>query len=224
MLLTYFVALCFGYNSLIFWTAVGIFVYTFTSLSWTATVQIESSRVCLGWAFINASAFYTTASLLVNENEAGKSYVLPFLAGFTVITLLYRFSSYISYLLKLNDEKEDYSLWSIGKTKFNNCWFLIVIGIIFSICVLERELIELEKYTKQKEYEQAVWINIKDWHTETIDGNTIYIINCSRGNVGVYPAHHPKIRDINSRTQIKPIGSPYQKYGLNFFDRLEIKN
>lgn len=224
MIFAWFAGHFFDYDSFIFFFTAGIFVYTFISLYWIATVQIDSFRVCLGWSFINASVFYATASLLIKENEVGKSYVLSLFIGFFIIALLYRFSSYISYLLKLNNEKEDYSMWRNGKTKFNNCWFLIVLCIVSSVTVLETESWAIKKYIEQKEYKQAVWINIKDWHTEIIDGNTIYIINCSKGSVGIYPTHHPKIRNINSHTQIKLIGKPYQRYGLKFFDRLEIKN
>ena len=95
------ITLSFEYDPIIFWCA----FITSVAISWsiscwgTASVQIESFRVSLGWGFINYSLFIKLASLYVVKKEWGTEYVLGLFVAFIASLLLVGFCSYISYLL-----------------------------------------------------------------------------------------------------------------------------
>lgn len=232
VLLTVFVTLFVEYDSIVFWFA----IVTSSVISWsiscigTATVKIESGRVSLAWGFINYSLFVAITPLFNFKQEWGTSYVIGLFFAFVCSILLTCFCSYISYLLKLNEEKEDSSFFHNKESKFNRCLFYTFVVIVSLVIAMENEGKQIMSYHKKQETEhqniifsKEKWYPVTEWHTEIIEGNTVYVVKCDRGRIGVYPSIYPKIRDINNKTQIKYIAGK-QKYGLIFPERLEIKN
>ena len=233
MVLTYFVALCFERDTFIFWTAaitsVAI-VWSLYECCWgTATVQIDSLRVCVAWGFINYSLFVIISSLLVSKKEWGTEYFGMFFA-FIASFILVITCSYISYLLKLNNDKEDSSIFRNKVSKFNGCIFYIICSVFFLMFLASKEGKQLSNYKEKQRIEkqttlfsQEKWYTVTEWHTEILNGNTIYIIKCAKGRVGIYPSKYPQIRDINSNTKIKYIKGS-EKGGVIIPEKLEIKN
>jgi hypothetical protein len=229
-----FVTLKFEYDTLIFWTA----IITSITIAWSlfelfgvATVRINSARVSLAWGFINYSLFVTIASLLLSKKEwGGNSYILGIGLAFIASFILVRICSYISYLLKLNEEKEDESIFYNKESRFNRCNFYIVLSIFLLIFLIDKEGTNIKNYEYQKKIEQQTilfskekWYTVTEWHTEILNGNTIYIIKCAKGRLGIYPSKYPQIRDINSKTQIKYLNGE-KKGGVVLPEKLEIKN
>lgn len=225
--------LFFEYDSTIFLfalvTSVGISVslLEFVGLS---TVRMESKRVALAWGCINYSIFITITSLFALKEEWGISHVIGLFLAFVCSVLLVVFCSYISYLLKLNDTKEDINLNSGHESKFNRCYFYSVFIVLSIMFVMGLEGKQLSTYYSDKEYQKKEllyqkqqWYNVSEWHTEILNGNTIYVIKCAKGRIGIYPSKYPQIRDINPKTQIKYFGGQI-KDGLIFPEKLEIKN
>lgn len=62
-----------------------------------------------------------------------------------------------------------------------------------------------------------------EWHTEILNGNTIYIVKYAKGRLGISPYKYPQIRDINSQTKIKFLGNQ-KEGGLIAPEKLEILN
>lgn len=220
------------YDRVIFWSALISSVFIFWSIScWgTASVKIDSFRVSLGWGFINYSLFLKIFSLFVSKNEWGVEYILGIFPAFIVSLLLVCFCSYISYLLKLNETKEDSSFFHIRESRFNRCIFYLLISIFALIFLMHEEGNEVQKYKTDKEieakniqYQKETWQPITEWHTEILNGNTIYVVKCKKGRLGIYPSKYPQIRDINKNTKIKCLVG-VKKDGLIFPERLEIQN
>ena len=233
ILVSIFVTFKFGYNPLIFWVALVISVVISWSLSFwgTARIKLESGRVFGAWGFINYSLFVTIASSLFTKEYYGNEYLRGFSLAFATSILLVVFCSYVSYLLRLNPTKEDNdSDFCEKKSKFNGCTFYFI--VVFCVCVglLCKEGNAIQAFKEQQKIEQtntlfkqAKWYPVLEWHTEILNGYTIYVIKCARGNIGIYPADYPQVRDINSKTRIKYV-SGYQKAGLIFPKKFEIKN
>ena len=232
VILSLCVTLSSEYDSTIFWFAFIISVAISWSIScWgTASVQIESFRVSLGWGFINYSLFLGIASLFVSKQEWGTEYIIGLFFAFIVSLLLVRFCSYISYLLKLNKTKEDSSFYHISDSKFNRCIFYSLLSIFTLMYVMYTEVEQMQKYEtnrrieqKNIQYQKEIWQPITEWNVETLNGNTIYIVKCKKGRLGVYPSKYPQIRDINKNTKIKFLVGE-KKNGLIFPERLDVLN
>lgn len=229
-----FVTLKFEYDTLIFWTAVITSVAITLSLFelfGIATVLINSVRVSLAWGFINYSLFVTISSLLLSKEEWGISYILGIGLAFIASFILVRICSYISYILKLNSDNYEYSIFYPNKrSSLNRCNFYIILSIFFLMFLLHKEGTNIKIYKDQQKIEQQnilfnqeKWYSVTEWHTEILNGNTIYVVKCAKGRIGIYPSKYTQIRDINSKTKIKYLAGQ-KKNGLIFPEKLEIKN
>jgi len=232
IILSLFVHLSFDFDLFIFVFAIltSIFIGWSVSDFGTATVQIPSTRVAIGWGFINYALFVTISSLFIENKEWGITRVSGFAIAFILSLLLTRFCSYISYLLKLSDIKEDEGVFSDEVSKFNGISFYILFSIAsvgYSVCDegSQTKAFENKQETEQKNilYSKETWQPVIEWHTEILQGNTLYIVKCQKGRLGIYPSKYPKIRDINANTQIKFLAGE-TKGGLIFPERLEIRN
>ena len=224
-----FVSFYFGYDPLIFWTAVITSVVIALSLFEPcdfAQNSLESLRVSLAWGCINYSLFVTISSLLLQKTEWGTSHFLGFLVAFIISAILIVICSYLSYLFKL----EDISIFYASESKFNNCRTYMIFSFFFVMCIGLNNIEDSNKYREKQKIEQQNilfdkedWYTVREWHTEILNGNTIYVIKTAKGRIGVYPSTYPKIRDISNKSKIKFLAGD-KKQGLIFPIKLEIKN
>lgn len=229
VLLAGFVSFYFSYDPLIFWTAVITSVVIALSLFGPCSFaqnDLESFRVSLAWGCVNYSLFVTISSLLLQKTEWGNSHFLGFLVAFIISAILIVICSYLSYLLKL----EDISVFSASGSKFNNCRTYMILSFLFIMCIGFNNIEDSNKYREKQKIEQQnilfdkeEWYTVREWHTEILNGNTIYVIKTAKGRIGIYPSKYPKIRDVNNKTKIKYLAGD-KKDGLTFPIKLEIKN
>jgi hypothetical protein len=106
----------------------------------------------------------------------------------------------------------------------------MIISFLALFFLVHKEDNEMKKYKNNKEieakniqYQKETWQPITEWHTEILNGNTIYIVKCNKGRLGIYPSKYPQIRDINKNTKIKCLVG-VKKDGLIFPEKIEIKN
>lgn len=232
VLLTAIVTLYFERNSTIFWFTLITSIIICWSISplGSSSIEIDSGRVCLAWGLLNYSLFTAVASSLISEQEWGTSIVLGFFVACVLSFILVRLCPYISYLIKLNTTKEDNSPFYDKKTRFNRCNVYIAVSALFFMLLIAEEGKDIKKYKEQQVIEQQninfskeEWYTVREWHTEILNGNTIYVIKTAKGRIGVYPSNYPKIRDVNNKTKIKYLAGQ-KKDGLTFPIKLEIKN
>lgn len=186
-----------------------------------ANVPIETVSVRLGWAMISLAVFLTTTSLLTYNKIIPLHYFGLFAAVF-VQSLLYSSIPLISYKLKLNDQKEGTSFFSLKTTNSNGMFGQFCLYMLILVIVGSHEKSELDDI----KFEQEIFIPITKWEKEMHNGSTFYIISCPKGKFAISPLKYPEIRDINSQTKVKILVDEYGyvQEGLLNIKKIEIKN
>ena len=182
-----------------------------------ANVEIESVWVRLGWSLINFGMYVLFLHVI-------PIFLIALAVALIFNIVLYCCIPYVSYLLKLNYVKHRLSLSSGKHTRFNgyeaSLLVNMIIFIIFAINTMNKEMEEKEDIL----FAKTEYVRVISWDKEIIDGNTIYVVKIPGKILGISPIKYPKIRDINSNTQLRVLTGFTLSTGFSEIKRLEIKN
>ncbi len=156
-------------------------------------------------------AVFQLISCTCNVEEEGVVIHLGYFLAALVCSILYKFSPVI--VAKITKDYGYSHEHSWGFLFF----FYAMIGIVANYGVNDR--IDNAKLAKE------VFVPVKKWSIETHQGETYYIVTCSRGTLAISPFSHPEIREINDKTQIRFLKSSRpSEDNLTNYSHIEIKN
>ncbi len=182
-----------------------------------ANIPINNWLVRLGWSLWDATLIIIISSFLELEYEGVKCFALGFFVSAFASSILY--SMLIPWLS-----------YKIGFIKsrtgcFNEKWNGVFVRWTLFFIIIAVEMGVTKKLANEREFAKECFVPITSWETEIHNGNTMYIIECSKGTFGVYPCEYPEVRQIHSGSMIKVLPSKQRTgSGTDKFELLEIKN
>lgn len=158
-------------------------------------------------------ALFQLISYSCDTEKDGIVWYLGWIPASFICAFLYGYSPWI--VNKINSDLSD------NKAHSFSIFFAVILYLLSGVSMAHKTNTRI----KDAQFAKEVFVPVKQWSIEVHNGNTYYIVTCSRGTLAISPYAYPEIRQINDSTRIRFLKSNYpSEKGLTQYYRLDIKN